>query len=228
MAIIHNIGRATTLVAVSLLLLNITPALANPACGESLTFDITLLTNMNCPDTAIRFDGKASKNVTLNCAGRSITVDEGSAIVASNTSGIIIRNCAIQTNNTYAHGILLRDGTRKSKVQGNTIFTHGFGSRGIELRQSSKNTISNNSIETTGTYSSGLGLRSSSNKNQVKNNTFRAIDAFPIRIESSSKNKLFNNKLISLNGYLLQRNFPLQNGGMGTDSAGNIYAVENN
>ena len=50
---------------------------------------------MDCPDTALRLDGKAPKNVMLDCAGRSIVVDSGSAIVVS---GVSIKNCVMRHN----------------------------------------------------------------------------------------------------------------------------------
>ena len=57
MAIINTTWRLTTCLAGLLLLLNSAPALANVACGETLTVNTTLILNMTCPGTALRLDG---------------------------------------------------------------------------------------------------------------------------------------------------------------------------
>jgi hypothetical protein len=116
-----------------------------------------------------------------------------------------------------------------SEISGNTISTTGGGSRGIELRgHSNSNQITANMVHTTGSGSQGIRIGASSNLNTITNNTFQADNSYTVSIASGSDNELIGNTLISPNGYLKLGRESLQNGGMGVDSAGNIYAVENN
>jgi len=200
---------------------------ANPPCGTTLTKNTKLDGNMTCASTALRLIGSASKKITLNCDGHSIDVASGSGIFASNVTGVTIQDCVISTSDYFSHGIVLSNGSTKNLIKDNTITTTGNSGRGIELRGSSSNTIKDNTVHTSNTGGNAIRLRSGSDKNLVKDNSLQSDASHVITIESSSKTKIYDNWLESPNGFLSQRNFYLQNGGLGVDDSGNIYAVDN-
>jgi len=220
----YTLLKAACLVVV--LLLQATPIAqaATPACGTTLTSNTKLDSDMDCPNTALSI-GK--NNITLDCKGHSVSTVDGTAIIASGVKGATVKNCNISTSAYFSHGILLTSGTTKTTVKDNTISTSAVSSRGIEVREASANTISGNTIHTTNTGANGIRLRSGSDNNLVRNNHIETDASYPINIESSSGNKFDDNQLIAPSGFLIQRGMSLQNGGLGIDTAGNIYAVEN-
>ena len=224
----HFFLRLTWLTGV-LMLLNTTIVQAvTPACGTTLTKNTKLDADMNCPGTALRLSGNASKKVTLDCKGHSISTTDGSAIFVSNVTGVTIKNCVIATDNYFSHGIVLTDGTTKTQLSKNTITTTGANSRGIELRNASANKIVGNTIDTVTEFSDGIRLRAGSNNNLINKNSFHTDNSYSVVLQSSTKNKVYDNTLHSPIGFVQQKKFALQNGGLGVDSSGNIYAVENN
>jgi hypothetical protein len=115
-----------------------------------------------------------------------------------------------------------------STISGNTISTTGKESRAMDFRDnSSSNLITDNTVHTTGSSSLGIRFQVGSANNIVTNNTFQADASYAVNIQSSSGNVFTGNTLISAEGYLFQGQLSLQNGGLGIDSAGNIFAVEN-
>jgi len=187
--------------------------------------DITLDSDLICPGTAFKF--RNVDNVTLDCAGHSITGTGGRVIRADSVSGITIRNCTIISDHFDGRGMELTRSTN-STISGNTITTTGTNGKGISLRRdSSFNLITNNTVHTTGSTAPGIRLQSSSNNNTVTNNTFQADANYALDIQSSSDNEFTGNTLISPDGFLSQRQYVLQNGGISVDDEGNIYAVEN-
>lgn len=200
---------------------------ASPPCGTTLTKNTRLDSDMDCAATALLLTGKKSRKVTLNCDGYSVSAVTGTAIIASRVTGVTIRNCNIQSSGYFSHGILLTDGTTKTVVKDNTITTFGDRSRGISLRDSSNNKIIGNTIHAYGSNAANAVLiRSGSNKNLLQRNTLQSEFSYPLNIESSSNNKIYDNSLLLPNGYLVLRSFALQSGGLGVDASGNIYAVD--
>ena len=218
----------TALIVGVLILLNTTNIQAvTPACGTTLTADTTLDSDMNCPSRAINFSGAASDNVVLDCAGFSISNSSSRVINAFGVSGITIKNCTISTNHRGGRGIEFT-GVINSEISGNSISTTGESSRGISTRgDSSSNLITDNTVHTAGSRSVGIRIHTGSSINIVTNNSFQADTSHAVSIRSASDNQLTGNTLISPNGYVFQGKHRLQNGGMSVDSAGNIYAVEN-
>ena len=162
----------------------------DPACGSVLTKNTKLVADMHCPGPALRFEGKESKNVTLNCAGHGITATLQSAIVATDTSGITIKNCEISTTADLSHAILFDD-TRNSTLKNNVIVTAGADARGIELRNSKRNTLSGNHVHSSGNAgSNAVRLRVESNDNLVENNHLEAADAYPVEVETAHENRI--------------------------------------
>jgi parallel beta-helix repeat protein len=210
-----------------LLLLNTLGAqAAPPSCGETLISNTTLGSDLDCSGfdgPALQFDGSASNGVTLDCANHAITAGSKSALIASNVSGITIQNCVITTSVAFSHGVLLHNASN-SQVSDNYIVTTADFAHGIEILQSPDNRISDNNILT---IASSMRMRSGSNNNLVSNNTLVATEASSINIQSSSDNEVIDNTLGSPWGFLIQHNLLLHGGGMGIDSSGNIYAVEN-
>ena len=218
----------TVLFAGILMLLNTANIYAvTPACGTTLTTDTIFDSDMNCPSWAIRINA-GSNNKVLDCAGFRIRTTSDIAIHGGSASGITIKNCTISTAHRNGRGMQFGRLTL-STISGNTISTTGRESRGMDFRDnSSSNLITDNTVHTTGPSSLGIRFQVGSNNNTVTNNTFQADASYAVNIQSSSGNVLTGNTLISPNGYLFQGHFSLQNGGMSVDSAGNIYAVENN
>ena len=217
----------TTLFAGVLMLLNTTNIYAvTPACDTTLTTDTIFDSDMNCPSRAIRFNA-GSNNVVLDCAGFSISTTDDIVISGGSASGITIKNCTISTAHRNGRGMQF-GGLTNSTISGNTISTTGRESRGMDFRgNSSSNLIIDNTVHTTGSSSLGIRFQVGSDNNTVTDNTFQADASYAVNIQSASGNVLTGNTLISPNGYIMQRQFSLQNGGMSVDSAGNIYAVEN-
>ena len=201
----------------------------NPDCGTRLISNTKLDSDMDCPGTALLLTGNKSKKVALNCAGYSISSDTGSVIIASKVSGVTIKNCVIQANDYFSHGVLLANRAIKSVVQNNTITTFGDSSHGISLRDSSDNRIIGNAIHSFGSNdASAMLIGSGSNSNLVQRNTLQSEFSYPLNIESSSHNRIYNNTLMPPNGYVLLRSFALQSGGLGVDASGNLHAVDSN
>ncbi len=214
-------------IASILILLNTTLVhAATPACDTTLTADTIFDSDMNCPSRAIRFNA-GSNNIVLDCAGFSINTTDDIVISGGSASGVTIKNCTISTAHRNGRGMQF-GGLTNSTISGNTISTTGKESRGMDFRDnSSSNLITDNTVHTTGPSSLGIRFQVGSDNNTVTNNTFQADASYAVNIQSASNNVLTGNTLISPNGYLSQGRFNLQNGGMGVDSAGNIYAVEN-
>jgi len=217
----------TVLLAGVLMLLNTTNIYAvTPACDTTLTTDTIFDSDMNCPSRAIRFNA-GSNNVVLDCAGFSISTTDDIVISGGSASGITIKNCTISTAHRNGRGMQF-GGLTNSTISGNTISTTGRESRGMDFRDNaSSNLIIDNTVHTAGSSSLGIRFQVGSDNNTVTNNTFQADASYAVNIQSASGNVLTGNTLISPNGYIMQRQFSLQNGGMSVDSAGNIYAVEN-
>jgi len=243
----------TWLAGVLILLSTTTAQAVTPACGTTLTTNTTLDSDMNCPSTALFLSGAGSNSVILDCVDFSITTTgRGStAISASDVTGIEIKNCNIETNDTLSHGVRLGN-TSASVVSNNTITTLNTFSHGISLITSSGNTIDSNSASTTGISSRGIYLADQSSSNIVSGNNILATKTVGIRllagsnsnalsqnsvesgashavdIQSSSDNQLTSNTFISPISFVGIRNLSVQNGGLSVDDAGNIFAVENN
>jgi 6-phosphogluconolactonase (cycloisomerase 2 family) len=199
-----------------------------PACGKNLKDNTRLDADMNCAGIALFLFGKASSNVTLNCAGHAITTDDDIAIIAQGVSGITIKNCNISTSATFGHGIRARF-VNNSTIKNNVIVTAGARARGIDLRQSSDNKITGNRISTAGdAEANAIRMRIQANRNLVSDNSLQADSSYPIEIESSDNNRIRENTLVSPRGYLSVHSLRLQNGGFAIDDSGNFYALENN
>ena len=244
----------TSLFAGVLILLNTTSIqAATPACGAELTEDTTFDSDMNCSSTAIFLYPAGSNNITVDCAGFTITVNGLSSrgIEAVDVTGVTIRNCNIDTNATSGFGILGGNisnseisnnsittantfsagiGINRSSnnlIDSNTIFTTGQSSRGIQIENnSSNNVVSNNNV--TSADSDGVRIRAGSDGNTLSNNTIVSAASNAVRIESSSNNQLTDNSFTSPSSFVRVRRLALQNGGLSVDDAGNIFAVENN
>ncbi len=238
-----------------LMLLNSTIVQAQtPACGTLLTGNIVLDSDMVCADTALHMNGAGSSNVTLDCAGFSVTVTggpQGSAILALNVTGVEIKNCSIETDDPSAHGIRMGN-TSSSIISNNTITTLNSFSHGIHLQSSSDNLIDGNTISTTdissrainiennssgnavsdnnaiAAISMGVRIRAGSDTNTLSQNSMESGTSHAVSIESSSSNLLGGNTFISPVSFVRIGNLSIQNGGLSVDDAGNIFAVENN
>ena len=182
---------------------------------------------MACSGTALRLTGNASRNVTLNCDGHSVSSTDGHAIIISAARGVTVKNCVLATDTHFSSGILLVAHSKYSLIKNNSISTAAFASHGIVLSDARDNTLSGNSVHTAGLKSNAVHLDSSSKNNLVSNNTLQSDASYPIQIESSSDNKFTDNRLNSPLGFLLQSSLRLQDGGLGIDGSGNIYAIEN-
>lgn len=206
---------------------------------------------MNCPFTAFTLNGAGSNNVTVDCAGFTISVAEGVAVFASNVNGVVISNCTIDTldssgfgisgssmnsseisNNTittagtFAPAIRLRQ-SFNNIIDGNSLTTTGISSRAMQIEdQSSNNTVSNNNIHSN--LSQGIRLRSGSNNNTFSQNTVSSDTSNAVGIQSASDNQFSSNSFSSPVSAVQIGKLSLQNGGLSVDDSGNMFAVENN
>ena len=244
----------TALFAGVLMLLNTTNIHAvTPACGTTLTTDTTLDSNMNCTSTALFLSGAGSDNVILDCAGYRVTTTNrsSSGVSAVNVTGVMIKNCSVVTNGTSSSGIELQNSSN-SLISNNIINTFNTYSQGIQILRSSSNTIDSNTISSTGLSSyaihiaaqssnnvvsgnnvfseltRGIFIRASSDNNTLTQNTIESGSSHAVEIQSSSGNLLDTNTFLSSSSFVRIQNLWLQNGGLSVDSAGNIFAVENN
>ena len=245
----YLINLKAVLLAGVLMLLNSTNILAvTPACGSTLTANTTFDADMNCPSLAIFLSGAGSNNVILDCAGFTISVDDGTGIQAVDVSDVTIENCEIDTAsgvgilgssiinseisnntittaNTFSAGISLSQSSN-NLVDGNTISATGPSSRGIQIQnQSLGNVVSNNNV--VAASSNGLRLRSGSDFNTFTENSFTSNSSTAVSIQSSSDNQFTGNTLSSPTNLVFIGKLSLQNGGMSVDSSGNLFAVEN-
>ena len=243
----------TALFAGILVLLSTTTAKAvTPACGSNLTTNTTFDSDLVCNGDSVALSIR-SDNVTLDCAGYSVTTSgRGAAgISASNVSGITIENCNIHTSGTTGIGINLQNASG-SEIANNTIATSNSYAQGIRLIRSSGNIIGGNNISTTGisarailienqssnnvvsgnsvssALSYGVRIRAGSDFNTLSQNSIDSGSSYAVAIESSSNNNLTGNTFMSPFSFILIRNLTISNGGLSVDDAGNIYAVENN
>ena len=240
----YLINLKAVLLAGVLMLLNSTNILAvTPACGSTLTANTTFDADMNCPSLAIFLSGAGSNNVILDCAGFTISVDDGTGIQAVDVSDVTIENCEIDTAsgvgilgssiinseisnntittaNTFSAGISLSQSSN-NLVDGNTIPATGPSSRGIQIQnQSLGNVVSNNNV--VAASSNGLRLRSGSDFNTFTQNSFTSNSSTAVSIQSSSDNQFTGNTLSSPTNLVFIGKLSLQNGGMSVDSAGVI------
>ncbi len=226
---------------------------ATPACGATLTSDTLLDSDMLCTRDEIAMFITGSNNVTVDCAGYSVTTSGrgASGIYASNVTGVAIRNCdihtsgnsasgiglsnvssseitnnTITTSSTYSHGIRLGQST-DNLIDGNTISTTGYASRAILIEnQSSSNVVSGNNGSSAISY--GVRIRAGSDSNILSQNSIESGSSHAVTIESSSNNDLTGNTFVSPFSFVLVRKLTISNGGLSVDDAGNMYAVENN
>ncbi len=150
----RKIARTTLGVLVALGMLATVPAVvlaAGPACGDTLTANTTLTTNLDCS----AYDGNAltlgANGITLNLNGHKITgyagddYDSGVLVEANNT---VVTNGTIEN---FGYGVYL-DHVVKTKVKWLTINGEAGGSDdyGIYVDRGAANKINHNTVD--GTY----------------------------------------------------------------------------
>ncbi len=179
------------------LLLPVFAFAATPACGSTITTNTTLDSDMSCNATAIII---GANNITLDCAGRTVTYAKTTAangISFSGRSGVTVKNCTlvqgstlsssrgilgsgsnnlivsnnITTSGSDASGIQLSAGMNNN-LTGNTITTTGFRAKGVLWSGISTSTIAEfNVINTTGEQADGIFFSTAASKITAKNNT---------------------------------------------------------
>ncbi len=124
-------------------------AAQTPSCDTTLTADTVLDSDMTCPfDTAIFMTGMSSNDVTLDCAGFSITTGPR-AIRINGVSGATVKNCTIVTNRDRAQTVQVLSSSA-IVITGNDLTTTGNVSHAVQFVDTSNSDISDNSIATVG------------------------------------------------------------------------------
>ncbi|MFA5108590.1 MAG: right-handed parallel beta-helix repeat-containing protein, partial [Candidatus Micrarchaeia archaeon] len=137
---------------------------------------ITTLSSNVSTDGATCFNITAA-NVTLDCAGHSITGSNttGTRGVYSNQFNTTIKNCQISS---FQYPIYFENATNGT-IQNDSI-TQYAGGRGMYIYASNHTRVFNNTIDASGNLTYGFNLQTGANFNLFENNT--------IRLESSANN----------------------------------------
>ena len=170
---------------------------SNTQCGElSINGTYYLKLNLTTTDTCFNI---TAQNVTLDCAGYSITGNNSTSTygVYSDQINTTVRNCNIQNFSTgiYIDG----DSADYANITNNTInltyktscsYSTGV-CNAIFLKSADNSTISNNTVSV---YEYAIDLYSSAMYNIIQYNNASAINDYAIRLTSSSNNNITNNK----------------------------------
>ncbi len=169
-------------------------------CMNLTTAGATYTLTGNIIDNTITGDciSVTAQNITLNCAGFSISSTQNYTGVYSNQWNTTVKNCNISmgnSNDTNAIGIEMTNAADYSSVVNNTI--SGNMMRGIDFAQNNNgpenSLIENNTVDVSGTVNAiGIYLRSASN-NVLNRNNASALTNIGIYLNSASNNNLTNN-----------------------------------
>ncbi|MFH1229428.1 MAG: right-handed parallel beta-helix repeat-containing protein [Candidatus Aenigmatarchaeota archaeon] len=197
----------------------IIPSFATDYCNLIITNDTTLDEDLTCSSNGLII---GADNITLDCAGHSITGD-GSPGYGINNIGydyITVKNCIItgfsnsDLDAPFSAGIRYYEGADYGAIINNTVTSI---SEGISLYSSSNNNITNNIAISNANQN--IMIRSGSNNNIIANNT--ATDSLTgIYLGSTSgcnDNTIINNN-VSYNIYA----------GISLDADSNGNIIENN
>lgn len=130
-------------------------------CGDTITADTTLTENLTGTGDCIIL---GVNDITLDCAGYSITGDGGSGdygVYATTKNNVTVKNCYV---NTFSHGIFFNSVTN-STVYNNTAINN---TGGITTRSSSSINITGNNLFNN--IDTGIYFFISTNNNLVENN----------------------------------------------------------
>jgi PGF-pre-PGF domain-containing protein len=151
-------------------------ASAAVSCGDTITVDTTLDSDLICTGDGITID---ANNITLDGAGYSITGDgSGSGVSLNGRSNVTVKNLTVSgfdigiylmsssgstledntASNNNGDGISLNSSSSGNAITGNTASNNKGG--GIYLESSGSNTITGNTAS--GNYLEGIGLYLSS------------------------------------------------------------------
>ncbi|MCX8202479.1 MAG: right-handed parallel beta-helix repeat-containing protein, partial [Candidatus Micrarchaeota archaeon] len=134
------------------------------SCGDTITTDTTLTSDLTCSGTALYI---GANNIVLDCDGYTIThTGSGNGIDLSGRSGVTIKNCIIEgeSNNSWNYGIYLYSSSSNS-LSNITTYNNGLG---IFHVSGSSNSLSN---ITTYNNGRGIAIQSDSNSNSLSNIT---------------------------------------------------------
>lgn len=157
------------------------------SCGDTITDNTTLADNLlDCPGTGLII---GADNITLDCAGHSITGQTSdTGIYADGYSGLTIKNCII-TNFTIGIYIANNAGCN---ITNNTADYH---SAGIWVSASSGNNITYNNAS----YETSDGIRiEDSSGNNITNNTVNSSNGCGINVLGDSDNNVLSNNTAEL------------------------------
>jgi hypothetical protein len=180
-------------------------------CPATINDSMTLTQNIVSTTSCITI---GLDNVTLDCAGFSITYGTGGAsnvfgVVAASRKNITIANCTIvdgSTTGAFDIGINFTL-TNDSTIINNTITTNGTSDNyGIALWNGSKrNLVANNTIFANGSSgnNTGIFINTTSDDNNITGNTIMTFGAdtnVGIRIDTNSNTTLVQSNIIYTNG----------------------------
>jgi len=160
---------------------------ASFCCGETVTADYTLPADLSCSGTGLTI---GAENITLDCAGKSITGNGGGNGIYSEKNNVTIKNCTIQS---FSSGIRFYGGSN-NKILNSTITSNA--AYGIYLDSSQFGSIISNNVSSN--LGSGIYLISS-NFNNFTSNIVQGNTNDGIQLESSAYAILSNNTFTNNN-----------------------------
>jgi len=197
---------------------NLTVLKGNPACGEIITEDTTLVDDL----TGCAADGLiiGAAAITLDCAGYKLFGNgagggDGVVIINEAWDGVTIKNCNISAFNDgilivggddtvmeynnvsecLSDGIYIGAASTGNTIQNHTIWDNT--ATGIYLDTSDTNIIKNNTIHThSGVGEIGISLATNADSNVIVNNTLDT-NYYGVYFSSSDSNTFGNNTVSS-------------------------------
>ena len=211
------------------------------ACGDTITSDTTLTSDLNCPGTALNI---GAGNVILDCQGYMINFSSGSGIY-SNQDFTTIKNCNIVHNGyvgANVYGIYLMGSS--SSIQNANITVIGVYAGGGIYLQGNNNIVSfvNCTFASTTTAGAAVYIRSGGN-NYISNNILNGGNTDGVYISEYSGDKyntIINNTIysggvyhspksgVTINSPYATNNYILQNTFYPGDSGRGVFTSSNN
>jgi parallel beta-helix repeat protein len=156
------------------------PAWAQPACGETITEDTTLESDLTCYDWPSIGVVIGAPGITLDLGGHSIRTIR-SAIVNEGHHDVTIRNGTV----TGEEGAIRLTGVKRNLIE-DMRFERGV-LYGVRASDSDRNRIVSNEFA-----GMGVSLRTGSDRNTVERNSFNGYESF-VSMESSNDNRVLDN-----------------------------------
>ena len=179
-----------------------------PACGDTLTADTTLDSDLDCSGPGGTALIIGANGMTLDCRGHTLTGDgtTGAGVDLGSRTGVTVKNC---TATGFGNGFELQ-GSHGDTLEKNTA---SDGVRGFLLDDSADNTLKRNTARDN--VRQGFLLEDDSDRNTLERNTAIENGRAGFRLDGSNDNTLKRNtardndrgfRLDGSNGNTLEKN----------------------